>query len=136
MEKKIQIANDSLLDRMFEDVQRTNIYVDRAKFSKERGCAETVRTRDKPDIELDAGYESLRSNTFYLQPDIQNSFHNYPVRQEDGRYCSQNHQVFNNFTRRKIAIKPEVKEEDLSDIIREDEPMMTKFSSCKILLQN
>ena len=52
-----------------------------------------------------AGYDCMRPETFLVQPDKFNTSHNYNVLQEEqihGKdvYCTNNHQYFQNFTRR------------------------------------
>ena len=50
------------------------------------------------------GYECLTvQNTLLLYPDRICTFHNYPV-YEDDTYCSKNHQIYNNLTRRRIQL--------------------------------
>lgn len=55
-----------------------------------------------------AGYGCARPQSFLVTPDRENTFHNYAVAQNKERtlFCSENHQFFNNMTRRKIAVTP------------------------------
>ena len=47
------------------------------------------------------GYECLyEKNTLLLNPERKNTFHNYPVYDENDNYCTKNHQIYNNWTRR------------------------------------
>ena len=49
------------------------------------------------------GYECLdETNDLLLTPDKHNTFKNYQVLHENGEMCSKNHQVYNNWTRRKM----------------------------------
>ena len=52
------------------------------------------------------GYECMiEKNDLLLNPDRQNTFKNYPVIIETGEWCSRNHQMFNNWTRRNIYVQ-------------------------------
>jgi hypothetical protein len=133
MEKKVKVQNDSLFQRTFENVDKSGLYQDRSKFNEKESCDRGKRNEEAKGVELRSGYDALRDNSFYLQPQLKNTFHNYPVRQEDGMYCSENHQLFNNMTRRKVQFKPEESNTDLSNIIKEDVPKDLKISPCKIL---
>lgn len=136
MEKKVSLQNDSLFQRTFQNVEKSSSFLDRTKFSSREGCRATAeRNFESDSLQLKSGYEAIEGNSFYMQPQLKNTFHNYPVKQDDGMYCSENHQVFNNMTRRKVQFKPELDNTDLSNIIVEDKPRDLKFSPCKILNQ-
>ena len=52
------------------------------------------------------GYECLyEPNQLLLDPDQMNTFKNYPVLHENDRFCSKNHQIYNNWTRRHISLQ-------------------------------
>lgn len=134
MERKVKVQNESMFQRAFENVDKSGIYQDRFKFTAKEGCNHTAKRDDKAKgVELRSGYDAMRDNSFYLQPELKSTFHNYPVRKDDGMYCSENHQIFNNMTRRKIQYKPEESNSDLSDIIKDDKSYHLKISPCKIL---
>lgn len=85
---------------------------------------------------MKAGAEAFEGNTFYLQPDpSKNTFHNYPVVQDNGDVCTMNHQIFNNMTRRKVEESVQFSEGrvDLSDIVKDSTPKHIKMNSCKVL---
>jgi hypothetical protein len=74
-----------------------------ARLPNDNSCDKhTSKTMDKSFTQL-AGYDAMEGNTFYLEPEKKNTFHNYPVLQDDGLYCSMNHQIFRNNTRRKLS---------------------------------
>ena len=56
------------------------------------------------------GYECLNSNSFYHEPEKLNTYHNYLVLQNELHndempiYCTENHQIFRNWTRRKMPV--------------------------------
>lgn len=56
------------------------------------------------------GYECLTSNSFYHEPDKKNTYHNYLVLQDElyndeiPFHCTENHQIFRNWTRRKLPV--------------------------------
>lgn len=85
---------------------------------------------------MKAGADAFEGNSFYLQPDVsKNTFHNYPVIQENGDVCTMNHQIFNNMTRRKVeqASHDDNGGDDLKNIIKDAKPKLMKMNSCKIL---
>lgn len=131
MEKKFKVQNESLFQRTFQNVDKSGLYQDRSNFTSKESCAK--RNDEVKGVELKSGYDAMKDNSFYLQPQLKNTFHNYPVKQDDGMYCSENHQLFNNMTRRKVQLKPEESNEDLTNIITEDVPKNLKISPCKIL---
>ena len=138
MERKVKFQNESMFQRMFENVDKSGSFLDRNEFSSEHStsCGAAIRARKNIKEfanELKSGYEAMEDNSFYMQPEMKNTFHNYPVRQDDGMYCSENHQVFNNMTRRKVQYIPEEINADVSNIIKENEPKLLKLSPCKIL---
>lgn len=52
------------------------------------------------------GYDCMSEpNSLLLNPDTRNTFKNYPVITETGDWCSRNHQMFNNWTRRNIHVQ-------------------------------
>jgi hypothetical protein len=65
------------------------------------------------------GYETL-------SPEIDDfsTFHNYPVRNEDGSVCVKNHQVFHNHTRKKVKSASR-ESECVIELPRQDIPMPT-----------
>ena len=79
-----------------------------------------------------AGYENLNASTFHLQPEQKNTYHNYPVLQETGEYCSMNHQIFMNHTKRKLPViqAPNENEPGIQDLIPDVKPMYLKINKC------
>ena len=53
-------------------------------------------------------------NSFYHQPEKRNTFHNYLVLKDDNLACTENHQYFNNWTRRNNEGTP---------FVRNDKPL-------------
>jgi len=79
-----------------------------------------------------AGYDNLQDNTFYLDPDENNTYHNYPVLQENGSYCSMNHQIFMNNTKRNTSsfVQPERPVSNVDDLIPDSKPKYLGMHSC------
>ena len=50
------------------------------------------------------GYEAYRGE-FFQDPDRRYTFHNYLTAQEDGDDCANNHQFFENWTRKRVMSK-------------------------------
>lgn len=72
-------------------------------------CKDIQTNNKEPSTDQCAGYDCLSKNTFLVRPDKFNTSHNYSVLQENqihGKdvYCTNNHQYFNNFTRRYIGL--------------------------------
>lgn len=134
------MSNKSVLDsellntmfyKQFEDfdsrVMNTN---DRLELESGR-C--TKRPEKHSTFEQLAGYENLNASTFHLQPEQKNTYHNYPVLQETGEYCSMNHQIFMNHTKRKLPVLQSYDENisRIEDLIPDTKPMYLKFNKCK-----
>ena len=82
------------------------------------------------------GYECLKGSFLY-DPDEHNTYHNYPVLQEEKHngfdvFCTENHQVFHNLTRRSdVRPMPERHIEDSTILDSEKIPELTWYE-CKI----
>lgn len=63
------------------------------------GCPQKPEPRTNLP-EWNVGYDCLDGSQYH-QPDRVNTFHNYLVLQQEGSRCTENHQVFNNWTKRK-----------------------------------
>jgi hypothetical protein len=80
-----------------------------------------------------AGYENLCVNTYHLQPERKNTYHNYPVLQKNGDFCSMNHQIFRNHTKRNLnsSIYDEINEKsNINDLIPEAIPLYLQMNNC------
>lgn len=96
-------------------------------------CVSRVRPVNHSAFEQLAGYENLNANTFHLQPEKKNTYHNYPVLQENGSFCSMNHQIFMNHTKRNMGFINDERpgqEVDIDAIIPGDKPMFVKMNVC------
>ena len=121
---------DTMFSKQFEDFDSRNMYTNN-RFESESGrCAK--RPENHSAFEQLAGYENLNASTFHLQPEQKNTYHNYPVLQESGEYCSMNHQIFMNHTKRKLPVK-QVSDENatgIEDLIPDAKPMFLKMNKC------
>lgn len=112
-----------------EDVLQTDNRMDMIN----NACVSRVRPVNHSSFEQLAGYENLNDNTFHLQPEKKNTYHNYPVLQENGSFCSMNHQIFRNHTKRNMGfINDEIPGQavDIDAIIPGDNPMFVKMNVC------
>lgn len=91
-----------------------------------------------PPADLCTGYDCMTYGSFYHHPDRKNTYHNYLVLQ-DKLYnnvpvsCTNNHQIFNNWTRRKIPQKVEESTKNNKDLFEDIEPIqIPKMKQCNI----
>lgn len=116
--------------KQFEDFDSRDLNTN-DNFRLESGrCAKRPVNHSKFD-QL-AGYENLNASTFYLQPEHKNTYHNYPVLQENGEYCSMNHQIFMNHTKRKLPVNQisDENETGMKELIPDAKPMFLKMKRC------
>lgn len=120
MENKMNLTNDSLMKRSFQNMQGTSTYIDNRLTlpPTKQECGQI--TRDDKDLHLKLGYETLAEDPFHMTTDRANTFHNYPVQNEEDVFCSMNHQAFNNMTRRKVAFTPADREQNVEKIIPDE----------------
>ena len=138
MEK--QKIDDQLTERFtnraFQSYDSTERMIDNRMSSEVDRCSAYGR-KSLSNFQQLAGYENLNANTFYLDPEKKNTYHNYPVLNDDGEYCSMNHQVFRNNTRRNVGIvQQETDEKDkkyIQEIVKDDKPKYLKYNECRIL---
>ena len=120
------------LKSQFESFEMKNLNVDNRLESQSTSCIRVKR--DSSDLHQLAGYENLNDSVFFLQPEKKNTYHNYPVLQENGEFCTQNHQIFRNNTKRNIQIKQnklfEHGVKNINEIIPDAEPKYLKYSKC------
>ncbi len=138
MEK--QAIDDQLTERYtnraFQSYESTERMIDNRMPSEVDRCSSRVRKSLSKFQQL-AGYENLNANTFYLDPEKKNTYHNYPVLNDDGEYCSKNHQIFRNNTRRNVGIaQQETDEKDkkyIQEIVKDNKPIYLKYNECRVL---
>lgn len=105
LEKNYASQNSLLFDKTFENMNCKGLS-DRVLpfYGSSESCVVTPTNNHEP-INWQIGYSCLDGSQ-HVAPDRTNTFHNYLVLQTDGSRCSENHQVFNNWTKRKIASAP------------------------------
>lgn len=121
---------NTMFSKQFEDFDSRDMNTN-DRFELESGrCAR--RPENHSAFEQLAGYENLNSSTFHLQPEQKNTYHNYPVLQESGEYCSMNHQIFMNHTKRKLPVKQASDENKtgMKNLIPDVKPMFLKMNRC------
>lgn len=129
LDKKI---TETYFQSQFESFDNNTLNIDNRLKSESTSCIRVKR--DDSDLNQLSGYENLNDNIFYLQPEKKNTYHNYPVLQDNGEFCTQNHQIFRNNTKRNIQIKQENlfkhNVNNIDEIIPDTEPQYLKFSKC------
>ena len=129
------VLDSELLNTMF--YKQFENFDSRVMNTNDRLELESGRCTKRPEkhsaFEQLAGYENLNASTFHLQPEQKNTYHNYPVLQETGEYCSMNHQIFMNHTKRKLPVLQSYDENisGIEDLIPDTKPMYLKFNKCK-----
>lgn len=93
-------------------------------------CSSRVRPVNHSSFTQLAGYENLNTNTFHLEPDKKNTYHNYPVLQDNGSFCSMNHQIFMNNTKRNVGFVNDEQQTNVDHIIPGDIPIFHKMNIC------
>ncbi len=106
----------------------------RAQFGINDSCV--LRGDDNKSMDLCGGYD-CSTEYFYQTPDRLNTYHNYLVLQdkkinEKAVACTENHQYFRNWTRRKNAVHPDESEPaDMSFFDRYSEKIPEiRFHTC------
>lgn len=106
--RQLNVESESWFNRSFDCEVRQNdqIYKDPLVPSKETCVAKPASTHTNHRVADCGGYECIHPKSFLVTPDRLNTFHNYAVAQNKERtlFCSENHQFFNNMTRRKIPV--------------------------------
>lgn len=129
LDKKI---TETYFQSQFESFDNNTLNIDNRLKSESTSCIRVKR--DDSDLNQLSGYENLNDNIFYLQPEKKNTYHNYPVLQDNGEFCTQNHQIFRNNTKRNIQIKQgnlfKHNVNNIDEIIPDTEPQYLKFSKC------
>ncbi|QOI90192.1 hypothetical protein QKU58_gp139 [Pyramimonas orientalis virus] len=107
----------------------------RKPFKANGSCA--LKNINQTDISLCHGYD-CPTTPFYQTPDRMNTFHNYLVLEDDLIHnlpvtCTQNHQYYNNCTRRKVPKLVEPMKADMGffDDYLQRIPLV-KYQPCKI----
>ena len=121
---------NTMFSKQFEDFDSRDMNTN-DRFELESGrCAK--RPENHSVFEQLVGYENLNASTFHLQPEQKNTYHNYPVLQESGEYCSMNHQIFMNHTKRKLPVKQvsNANKSGMENLIPDAKPMFLKMNRC------
>jgi len=105
MENDIQVLQLNMCDGLKLNDKENEL---RMNFINNKACLK--RDNDTSDLDLCHGYECDK-NSFYQQPDVLNTYHNYLVIQDELHddsivTCTENHQYFNNWTNRKMPKFP------------------------------
>ena len=121
---------NTMVSKQFEDFDSRDMNTNDRFTLKSGRCAK--RPENNSGFKQLAGYENLNASTFHLQPEQKNTYHNYPVLQETGEYCSMNHQIFMNHTKRKLLVNQfsEENKTGLDDLIPDAKPMFLKMNRC------
>lgn len=99
------IQNDNCKDSMENDLMRKPFIINGSCIKREN---------DDTNMKLCHGYD-CSTKPFYQTPDKLNTYHNYLVLQDDllndtPYSCTENHQHFFNWTRRKLPVQQEERE--------------------------
>jgi hypothetical protein len=130
-----RIIND-VFNQQFEGRIEDVLQMDNRMAMMDNTCVSRVIPVKRSSFEQLCGYENLNDNTFHLQPEKKNTYHNYPVLQENGSFCTMNHQIFMNNTKRNMGFLNDEqgldKQVDINAIIPGDEPMFNKMNVCNL----
>ena len=101
------ITNPCVKDKLENDILRNQFIINGS-------CLK--RSNDTTDMNLCRGYD-CSTDYFYQTPDKFNTYHNYLVLQDDLMNkrpvaCTENHQYYRNWTRRKNAVAQEDKKDN------------------------
>lgn len=105
LEKAYELQNSTIFDKRFEKAYCESIAGGMPPLYGTRETCVIKPSGDNSIPNWKVGYDCLDGSQ-YLQSDRLNTFHNYLVLQEDGMRCTENHQVFNNWTKRKTPSLP------------------------------
>lgn len=121
---------NTMFSKQFEDFDCRELNTNDRLFMDNGRCGQ--RPRNHSVFDQLAGYENLNTNTFHLEPEKKNTYHNYPVLQENGEFCSMNHQIFMNHTKRKLPVQIERMDVDTSvdHLIPDAKPMFLRWNRC------
>jgi hypothetical protein len=112
----------------------TDIFLRREPYTLNKTCLRNIEKKSYVDNDC-IGYECLEGSFLY-DPDKTNTYHNYPVLQEEKHndldvFCTENHQVFYNLTRRSDAVQ--MPERPINPAILDAEKIPElQFNECKI----
>lgn len=122
---------DDMFNKQFEKLDNNDIQTDVRMETLNTLCQDRSRPINHSTFTQLAGFENLNTNTFHLKPERNNTYHNYNVLQETGSYCSMNHQIFMNNTKRNIGfINEEQRHVNIDDIIPGEKPMFHNMNNC------
>lgn len=131
---KIFDINDVIMNPCVKDKLENDML--RRQFDINGSCVK--RSNDTSDLNLCGGYD-CSTDPFYQTPDKLNTYHNYLVLQDDmlndrAVVCTENHQHYRNWTRRKNGVIPDDKKENdmtFFDKYLEKIPQV-KFNTCSL----
>ena len=126
-----RLMNDMFI-KQFERPGGGALQLDNRMDTLDRDCSSRVRPVNHSGFTQLTGYENLNANTFHLQPEKKNTYHNYPVLQDNGNFCSMNHQIFMNNTKRNMGFINDEQQTNVDDIIPGDTPMFHKMNICNV----
>ena len=115
------------------DIEENDLF--RRQFHINGSCIKRNHNNETPT--LCGGYD-CSTQYFYHTPDKENTFHNYLVLQDELQHneavvCTNNHQYYNNWTRRKIPVQPKEKEINTNFLDQYFEPLpKLKYNECKL----
>ena len=117
--------------QQFEKVSNELQFDNRLKTIDTKCYVKRQKSEDNEIVQL-AGYEYLNSSAFHLIPEKKNTYHNYHVLQDNGDYCSMNHQIFMNHTKRNMSVvnNESSTATNINTIIPDVEPMYLKNNKC------
>jgi hypothetical protein len=113
-----------------------DVFLRRDGYNVNKSCQDTRDNHERFEENNCIGYECLKGS-FLFDPDVHNTYHNYPVFQEEKQngmnvFCTENHQVFHNLTRRSDGRKiPDRPIQNPSFMESEKIPEL-QFYTCKI----
>jgi hypothetical protein len=124
---------DLLYSKQFEESLFTSSCIDIDKRDNRLIFTEsTCLLKPSPHFEFNqlSGYENLCVNNYLMQPDKKNTYHNYPVLHSNNEFCSKNHQIFRNHTKRKITVVKNSSIGNLDFLIPDAVPMYLPMNQC------
>lgn len=128
--RNVQNIDTSIQPIQCLDSSRENLLL-RNQFHVNQSCIK--RDNNTDTLELCNGFD-CSTQYFYQTPDKFNTFHNYLVLQDEKPVvCTNNHQYYNNWTRRKIPVHPKdsVNNVDFLDEYFEPIPKL-KMNKCDV----
>jgi hypothetical protein len=131
-----QVLDDRIIngifEQQFEGCGKDEKQMDNRLAMIDNTCVSRTRPVNHSAFKQLSGYENLHDNTFHLQPEKKNTYHNYPVLQDNGSFCSMNHQLFMNHTKRNMGFINDQYSygNQIDSIIPGDKPMFIKMNVC------